>query len=399
MMKPIYTILFLLATMLSTNSLLTSCQDLDEPWNNVPTLTTGDTDLVGVVPVLWGTLADFNVYTRGEFYFLVSTNEDMSDAQRFDAEHDDNGGFYTYLWDVDFLPATTYYYVFCATDGTVEIRGEVKSFITPDRLSIASVTYTPWGEESPVDFVHETALGGFLFHGSTQGDLWQSNLMMPYDFDNARWTLPELDTFQGDAAMIAYWPYQQSANPYEFVVYNSTDYMYGTYEDLNTSNLAAAIYLSHVMAKVKFDISLEGNNIVGGTINKVMVGNKDNPSNPSLREEAIPGFGHLNMTTNTLTPIYTSHDGIWMECSIKPSTDVQSVETFIVPTRFGADMAYVELQFDNGYLLSWTFQDTSWESGYEYTYPLTITENGLVVGDVIVEEWHDNDGGTIIINK
>ena len=90
---------------------------------------------------------------------------------------------------------------------------------------------------------------------------------------------------------------------------------------------------------------------------------------------------------------------MWIDCSIAPSAEPQTVGTFIVPTKFGADMAYVELQFDNDYLLSWTFPDTSWESGYEYTYELIITENGLRLGDVIVEEWHDNDEGTIIINK
>ena len=269
----------------------------------------------------------------------------------------------------------------------------MKSFTTLDALHINSVTYTPWGEESPVDFVDETALGGFLFYGSLSGDIWQNNLMMPYDFDNAEWSLPELDSFEGDMAMIAYWPYRQSATPWEFEVYNGTDYMYGTCEGLNASNLAADIHLNHVMAKVNFSISLEGENTVGGTIRTV-----DNPETYS-RYEAIPWEGLLNMTTNTLTPYYNSHDGVWIECNIAPSTEPQTVGTFIVPTKFDADMAYVELQFDNDYLLSWTFPDTSWESGYEYTYELIITENGLRLGDVIVEEWHDNDEGTIIINK
>lgn len=388
---------YILATFLAC-LLFVGCQDIEDPANTIPTVVT---DAVEKYHTEFAYLSG-SVRSRAECYFLIATSEDMNEARQIEthAEYYQERDIWLYQAEVvDLQPGTTYYVVLCATDGHSEVKGNIVSFTTPDRLSITSVTYTPWSEKSPVDFVHETALGGFLFYGNTQGDLWQNNLMIPYDFDNAEWSLPEMSSFEGDAAMIAYWPYQQSANPYEFVMYNGTDYMYGACESLNNSNLAADIYLNHVMAKVKFDIHLEGETTVGGTINSVIVGNKDNPSNPSLREEAIPGFGHLNMTTNTLTPIYTSHDGIWMKCSIKPSTDVQSVETFIIPTKFGADMAYVELLFDNDYLLSWTFQDTSWESGYEYTYPLTITENGLVVGDVIVEEWHDNDEGTIIINK
>ena len=398
MKKHIYSILLLLVTLLGANSLLTSCQDLDEPQNNIPVLVTGDAELSGNVPCLFGSVADYNYsYSSGEYYFLVSTHEDMSDAVRCFAEYSGDD-FYAYVYDIDFLPATTYYYVFCGTDGFIELRGEVKSFTTPDALHINSVTYTPWGEESPVDFVNETALGGFLLYGHLQGDIWQNNLMIPYDFDNAEWSMPELDTFEGDMAMIAYWPYRQSANPWELAVSNGEDFMYGTCEGLNNSNLAADIHLNHVMAKVNFSISLEGENTVGGTIHTVVIGNHDNPETHN-RYEAIPWEGMLNMATGTLTPIYNSHDGVWVKCSVTPSTDPQTVETFIVPTKFGADMAYVELQFDNDYLLSWTFQDTSWEPGYEYTYELIITENGLRVGDVIVEEWQDNDEGTIIINK
>lgn len=377
---------------------LVSCQEIEEPMNTVPTVVTGEPLYVSTNFVTF----TGSVSSRAECYFLVSTSEDMSDARRVEVyPYFDSDA--TQLWqcsmELDELnPGTTYYVVLCATDGRSEVRGNVVSFTTLDALHINSVTYTPWGEESPVDFVDETALGGFLFYGSLSGDIWQNNLMIPYDFDNAEWSLPELDSFEGDMAMIAYWPYRQSATPWEFEVYNGTDYMYGTCEGLNASNLAADIHLNHVMAKVNFSISLEGENTVGGTIRTVVIGNHDNPETYS-RYEAIPWEGLLNMTTNTLTPYHNSHDGVWIECNIAPSTEPQTVGTFIVPTKFDADMAYVELQFDNDYLLSWTFPDTSWESGYEYTYELIITENGLRLGDVIVEEWHDNDEGTIIINK
>ena len=349
---------------------LISCQEIEEPLNTVPTVVTGEPLYVSTNFVTF----TGSVSSRAECYFLISTSEDMSDARQVDVYPYFDGDV-TQLWQCpmelgDLQPGTTYYVVLCATDGRSEVRGNVVSFTTLDALHIGSVTYTPWGEETPVDFVDETALGGFLLYGNLQGDIWQNNLMIPYDFDNAEWSLPERDSFEGDAAMIAYWPYRQSANPWELAVSNGED----------------------------FSISFEGENTVGGTIHTVVIGNHDDPETYS-RYEAIPWEGLLNMTTNTLTPYYNSHDGVWIECNIAPSTEPQTVGTFIVPTKFDADMAYVELQFDNDYLLSWTFPDTSWESGYEYTYELIITENGLRLGDVIVEEWHDNDEGTIIINK
>lgn len=377
---------------------LVGCQDVEEPLNTVPAVVTGEVEVTSNYIILTG-----SVSSKAECYFLISKSGDMADAERLFAEIDFNDSDSPADWEYycglgDLEPGTTYYVVFCATDGRSEVRGNVVSFTTLDALHLASITYTPWGEESAVDFINETALGGFLLHGNLQGDIWQNNLLIPYDFDNAEWSLPELDPFEGEMAMIAYWPYQQSANPWEFAVYNGMDYLFGTCEGLNTTNLAANIHLNHVMAKVKFDIVLEDENGIGGTINTVVIGNRNNPETYD-RYEAIPWEGILNMATGTLTPIYNDHDGIWLDCSITPSTDVQSVETFIVPTKFGADMAHVQLWFDNDYILSWTFTETSWDPGVEYTYPLTITENGLVVGDVIVEEWLDNDEGTIIINK
>ncbi len=389
-----YTLLILLACLT-----LGSCQDIEEPMNTIPTVVT---DAVEKYYAEFAYLSG-SVSSRAECYFMIATSKDMNEAQRFETYMEYSQERDTWLCQTevgDLQPGTTYYVVLCATDGRSEVKGNIVSFTTLERLSIASVTYTPWGEESAVDFVHETALGGFLFYDNLQGKLWQSNMMMPYDFDNTQWSLPELDFFQGDMAMITYWPYQQNASPWKFVVYSgTTDYMYSTCEGLNATHLAADIHLSHIMAKVKFDIRLEGKNTINGTINRVVIGNHIN-SEAHHRYDAIPWEGALDMTTGTLMPIYNnSHDGLWAECSIKPSTEVQSVERYMVPAKFGKDMAYVELRFDNGYILPWTFGDISWESGYEYTYPLTITENGLIVGDVIVEEWHDNDEGKITINK
>ena len=346
-----------------------------------------------------------SISVEAEGYFLVSTSSDMSNAKRYHAEFDTKGSDNPADWEYycglgELQPETTYYAQLCAMVGENEVRGNIISFTTLDRsqLHLGSVTYTPWGGNR-TDFVNETPLGTFLLHGNLQGDIWQDNMMVSYDFTNKVWNMPALDYTEGDAALIAYWPYQQQANPWEFVVYNGTDYMYGTCEGLNSSNREADIYLNHVMAKVNFSITIEEGSSFDGTINRVVIGNNNDPAIYD-RYQAIPWAGHVNMTTNTLTPIYNSHDGVWLDCAIRPSADAQVVETFIVPTKFSAGNAYVQLLCGNNNVLSSNFsEDVSWEPGREYTYRLVITNHGLQISKGEITPWENNMQGEIIVGN
>ena len=344
-----------------------------------------------------------SISVEAEGYFLVSTSSDMSNAEHYYAEIDPKGSDNPADWEYycglgELQPETTYYAQLCAMVGENEVRGNIVSFTTLDRsqLHLSSVTYTPWGGNR-TDFVDETPLGSFLLHGNLQGDIWQDNMMVSYDFTNKVWNMPALDYTEGDAALIAYWPYQQQANPWEFVVYNGTDYMYGTCEGLTSSNREADIYLNHVMAKVNFSITIEEGSSFDGTINTVVIGNNNNPVTYD-RYQAIPWAGHVNMTTNTLTSIYNSHDGVWLDCVIRPSTDAQVVETFMVPTKFSAGNAFVQLLCGNNKVFSSDFsEDISWESGHEYTYELVITNHGLKISEGEIIPWENNMQGGITV--
>lgn len=336
-------------------------------------------------------------------YFLISTSANMADAQRHYAEinfkgSDDPADWEYYCGLGELQPETTYYAQLCAVVGESEVQGNIVSFTTLDwsQLSLSSVTYTPWGGNQ-TDFVNEIPLGCFLLHGNLQGDIWQNNLMVSYDFTNKVWNMPVSDYTEGDAALIAYWPYQQQANPWEFVVYNGIDYMYGTCEGLNSSNREADIYLNHVMAKVNFSITKEDGYSLNETINTVVIGNNNNPVTYE-RYQAIPWEGHIDMTTNTLTPIYNSHDGVGVDCAIRPSSEAQVVETFMVPTKFSTGNAYVQLLCGNNNVLSSDFsEDVSWEPGREYTYELVITNHGLKISEGEIIPWENNMQGGITV--
>lgn len=46
-----------------------------------------------------------------------------------------------------------------------------------------------------------------------------------------------------------------------------------------------------------------------------------------------------------------------VDCAIRPSADAQVVETFIVPTKFSAGNAYVQLLCGNNNVLSSNFSE------------------------------------------
>ena len=134
-------------------------------------------------------------------------------------------------------------------------------------------------------------------------------------------------------------------------------------------------------------------------LNRVVIGNNNDPATYD-RYRAIPWAGHVNMTTNTLTPIYNSHDGVWLDCAIRPSADAQVVETFMVPTKFSAGSAYVQLLCGNNNVLSSNFsEDVSWEPGREYTYRLVITNHGLQISKGEIIPWENNMQGEIIVGN
>jgi len=126
MKKKIY---ILLACLVSAGAILTSCQNVEDPYNNVPTL--------GEVTVMQDTKQELNVtlqYPRTYYdyavsaYYLLSTSPDMSNATELSAST--SGNYYSYT--IDLQPATTYYVQLCLKKDHGFVQSPIKEFNTSD---------------------------------------------------------------------------------------------------------------------------------------------------------------------------------------------------------------------------------------------------------------------------
>jgi len=133
-------IFILLACLVSAGAMLTSCQDVQEPYNNVPTLG-GVTVKQNVKQVLNVTLQYPSLNDNGieRAYYLLSTSSDMSDSKELNASM--SSGYYTS--STDLLPATTYYVQLCLRKPHGFVQSPVTEFKTNEitnEITVSEIT-------------------------------------------------------------------------------------------------------------------------------------------------------------------------------------------------------------------------------------------------------------------
>lgn len=132
-MKKIQSILVIA---LGVCAMLTSCQELDTPINNIPTIETGEATEITATSALLSFKSE-NGKADCSLVYILSTSPDMNDVWESESN---------YIKDL--IPNTTYYYMAVlrsTTDGkNNEVRGEVKSFTTLSSIRLISVTSTSW---------------------------------------------------------------------------------------------------------------------------------------------------------------------------------------------------------------------------------------------------------------
>ena len=369
-MKTIQYILLMLLVCLS----LTGCQDVEEPANTVPTVVTDAVEKYsGEFAYLTGTVS-----SRAECYFLISTSEDMSDAQKVEAYpyKNEEKGNWTCNRDLgDLIPGTTYYVMLCATDGRSEVKGNVVSFTTSAYLSIESVKVD--GKDFSWDL-----LGVYL----------AANQKVIYDFANMRatrnsnngFTLPKNIILTEPAYNVyAYSPYDkensiETLNAVNVWTKGTNDYFYGSCE-VTPSNPKANIEMRSALAKLNFIISTDSKESVSiGYINL---------RNVKSEIESLSISGRLDLTTGKITPTpVPGHDGILMEISKNTidATTTTNAQMLVIPTSF-KDGEIEICVYVNSQLIRTTFPTTTWEAGKTYEIPLEINvktdTNKAKVGD------------------
>ncbi|MBQ8242716.1 MAG: fimbrillin family protein [Bacteroidaceae bacterium] len=369
--------------------LLNACQEVESPVNNIPTVTTGSVENVGTTyACLTG-----NLTASAQAYFLVSTSPDLSNAIQVEAfSSNDN----KYSCEISNLSGhTTYYYALCATDGRSELIGNILSFTTKSILGIEQCIVNMWANDGTVNFVPEDAIGVFLFNENNSVHQNYGNLATYYR--NSSWSLPYEIGFDNQIfKLYAYYPYNKEVGTHAFAEIpvtangNNIDYLYGCSENLSEDNPNAHIEMSHALSKVTFSITKSKNSDFAEWITS---GNLRNNNS-----KAISWDGLMNVVTGEVKSIFYENDGIIRSCEFQPQADKANViEMYVIPTSFAENEVIFNLNW--GSVGSIALPTEKWEAGKHYDYPLEITKTGLKLGEVKVEEWENNNGGSIIINQ
>lgn len=380
---------------LTTCILLTGCQNVEEPTNTVPTVKTDKVTLVGMNSAhLVG-----NVSSKTIGKFLLSTNEDLSDAVELNAEIDEHNTYYRYVDNL--TPATTYYVALYATDGYSKVIGNIESFKTSSCLGIAEVTLEDWDTGEKQAFNNN--LPCFLF--SESNGEWIQSCFLDLLFSEDKWTTSGKDNIGFDDGNKKIYAYHSTGelnveDCSKIHLWANSDFLYGSSEVLNNENPNAHIAMKHALAKVSFEIKQDPEykeNFVITTANL-----RNNFQGRDF--DAIKFDTFFNLLTGELSEgeIGSGHDGLFIK-DIKiyiESEKANTIDYFVIPTSFDDNQAMLQLIPSDDWNKSFEspLGKATWESGKHYTYPVTVTAAGLVIGDVRVEEWQNNEGETIIIN-
>lgn len=368
-----YTLLMLLAC-LSLNS----CQDVEDPANTVPTVVTDAVEKYsGDYAFLSGTVS-----SRAECYFLISTSEDMSDAQKVEVyshRNEEKGNWICGRELGDLIPGTTYYVVLCATDGRSEVRGNVVLFTTSAYLSIESVKVD--GKDYSGD-----VLGAYLTDVNQRVNNFHYGNMRTLRNGNNSYELPyNIILSEPSYRVYAYAPYDMKAsvetiNAIEVWARGTNDYLYGSCE-VTPSNPKANIEMHSALAKLYFTISTDSKESISlGYINL-------RNANWQSETEALSINGKLDLATGKITPVpVAGHDGILLNLPNTPIYDGvhANAEMLVIPTSFKDGEIEISVSVNNE-LIRTSLPATTWEAGKTYEIPLKINvetgTNKAKIGD------------------
>lgn len=366
---------YLIIYMLLACVALYGCQEIEEPINNIPTVTTYDVDKVGTTTAYLTGEISYKDYVRGKF--LLSATEDFTDCIEVDASAK---GMQFYA-DVEGLTAgTTYYCVLSVTDGRSEVRGEVVEFTTQNRFEFSNVTHTLWENGETGSFITEKNMGTFFFYD----EKFRDNNIDTYCTPDAPKWIPNADIPLNAEWMMAYayWPYTQTYEirdnqPYIPVDNNGQDYLYGACEYISNENTPTNMHMNSAMSRVTFTVNKTEDCDIEGTISQIiLIDNAD----------SFYGYGEMNVVTGRIEGI-KPYDTAIINCKFELSHDTpNTVERLMFPTSFGENQIQVGIKIAQTNEIIYQYLPAGeWKKGQTYNYPITLTkvEEELTEGDAI----------------
>lgn len=367
----------------------TGCQEPDEPSPVAPVLELKEAQDVTTTTAYVGNYSSHYYSSIGEFYYLLSTNENFRDSLVCKAALNKSETIY------GLRPGTTYFYKMVGTDGNITVNSEVKSFTTLKGFSIVKLTYTDWdGEVKEVD-ESMSPLG--LSVVDTDGNITR-NLMVTYQ--NGEWRVPDEALGKDIRECAIYTPYNKDLIGEDdlgwlrlYTDKNSKNSMYDVLTGYTylKGEQSVSLRLSHALARVRFHFSIaEDCNEDNLQVQSFVI-------NQEASSKIIPTIFWYSLYGKLQKVEYFSEidSGERFVMTKKSQTDV----TILSGETRSSGTVQARIQLSNGstYSVPITLKADSWQSGKTYDYNIVYSRTGLTLSDVTVKEWNKNESGDINI--
>lgn len=366
----------------------TSCQEPDEPNPVAPVLHLNEAQYVTATTAC---VENYNYAhsSIGEFYYLLSTNENFQDSLVYETKLNSSRTIY------GLRPGTTYFYKLVGTDGNITVNSEVRSFTTLKGFSIAKLTYTDWdGEVREVD-ESMSPLG--LSVVDTDGRSTR-NLMVTYQ--NGEWRVPDEALGKNIRECAIYTPYNKELIGEDdlgwlrlYTYKNAKNSMYDVLTGYTylKGEQSVSLRLSHALARVRFHFSIAEDCNEDNLAVESFIINQESSSKiiPTVFWYSL--YGKLQKV-EYFSEIYSGESFVMTK---KSQTDV----TILSGETRSSGTVQARIQLSNGstYSVPITLKADSWKSGKTYDYNIVYSRTGLTLSDVTVKEWNKNEGGDINI--
>lgn len=226
-------------------------------------------------------------------------------------------------------------------------------------------------------FTNEDQIGVFALRENDEQYANESINMQAIYLGNNNWNLASPLPLTNETAYVyAYYPYESNNESTTIsininygakkeMIPGQVDYLYGQYAEVNASSPEAQLTFKHALARVTFAITRSADDAGSGIVSKVSLKN-------ATGKTVISTTGAMDIKTGTITPSKDQYASIQLYDKHQLTTDVaQNIDILVIPTEISENDAVLELTID-GSLYVVNLPSANWETGKQYTYPITI---------------------------
>ncbi len=175
---------------------------------------------------------------------------------------------------------------------------------------------------------------------------------------------------------------------------SQTDYMYATavstdvgatYPVAKANNVSCQVSIAfhHALSKIRFIINAASGYTGLGKITSLVLSNTNNFNVGDGNINVADG----NITLEDLSPTLTYTGSLQINASATPASTVPTIEKLVPPTASGNTT--ISMTIDGKEMKVDLPTDSKWEAGKNYTYTVTVNNNGLSVDSVNITDWID----------